>query len=243
MSAPRPATARASALAALLRAALADGAGAAREAAFRVLYGLPAGDAPALAAAALCRALPAFEAEHPGVAWPRELLDDPAAWVGRRGRAAGEEPEGAGPAAAAFLLGVDALLAAAAHPDHPAAVAAGAAAAAAQAAEALALAAWAAADPQAVALWRRAAGADDGAWGALDELAARGPQASQAAAAARGLAWIRFAADALDAGAAEAPPADPQALERELARWKDREMMPIVPGTGPDDGTPHTEGA
>ncbi|MDB4951664.1 MAG: hypothetical protein JWM27_4313, partial [Gemmatimonadetes bacterium] len=46
---------------------------------------------------------------------------------------------------------------------------------------------------------------------------------------------LTLAAGARGTGLAGAPAADAARLERDLARWKEHEMMPLLPGIAPND--------
>jgi hypothetical protein len=239
---PAERTSRAAELAALREAASAGEWPLCAERAYRALHGLPATVQIAAAAAAVLAALRLFEARHPGFAWAN-VAQDPAGWVAAHGRELPGAPLHTGPGDGELEMALDALLISAAYPRDERVLAAASATAMAASVDARGAWAWAANDPEAAAAWGRTAelqeeDAEAQLADALAVLNGRTVLDNPAASRARALAWAE-AADALEAaGAASHPGPYPARMERDLAEWLEREMMPIVPGSATGETHP-----
>lgn len=176
---------------------------------FRALFALPAERAIGAAVFALERNLPLQRAHQPAIAWPVEMLADPAAWVAAHELSLPDDPDG-GSADTSFRHGLHALAVAVMHREDAARRTAACVVAIRSARAAFETHVWAADDPEAFAAWH------DG-----DLQRAKRTRGDNAAVrAVREREW-RAVVDWLAQPAAD--PAGAAELEAAIVRWRARE--------------------
>lgn len=187
---------------------------------FRILYGLPANLQIGLATFSMQRYLPFFEAKWPTVKWPREILNNVAQWVFLHDRCIPDEPSGLDAADAAFSFSFDGLLLAYTHPRNNLTLTASAACAIHSAINAHRLNGWITNDPQAYQMWKRRV-----------YIPGRRSTDNPAAVAVAEREWNQVT-DWLRQEEVWTYPDEVVRvkMEQDLARWKRREMLLIVPG-------------
>jgi hypothetical protein len=198
---------------------------------YKTLYGVPALPQIELATGAMKRYLPLLERRFPGLEWPRQIIDDPRAWVTRHRCEVPDQPEMTHPADATFQFAFDAILAAAAYSDLDDVLTAGSVCAIRSATEAQAVNAWAADDPEAVAISQElneARGTPD--YGRLfKEYAPRKPSASLLANRVRTEGWSLLLSDVREGGFQSYPDLPGERLAHDFGIWKDNQMLLIGP--------------
>jgi hypothetical protein len=197
------------------------------EALFRALHGLPVELQRSLARAVASEYLPLFASKWPTIDWPAELLGDLNAWVARNGRGLPDGPDDSDPADSAFLFACDALLSAWCAEGDNLVLTSSCAAAVISAVSARQCAVWMADDPEGVAMWR-----------AQGYFPGRSVLESRPAIAVAEREWEKVEAWLSAVGVESQPETTlPAEIERDLARWKDHEMLPIRPGPPAPEGS------
>jgi hypothetical protein len=203
------------------------------ESCFRAFYQLPCEVQIELARLTLSAYLAEFQNRWPNVHWPLQVLTDTPSWLATHGRALPDHPSVVGPADAAFFQGLDGLLLA--HTFHSRdffGVTASCVFAIGKGIEAQADAMWEAGDPEGVRAWQALSSSQDE--GSLEQAYAKlaGHSVADNASAIEVMAqgW-RSVADWLRSRRIQQyPDSIPDALEKDLLRWKDREMtLPAPP--------------
>lgn len=193
---------------------------------FRVLYGIPANAQLSLARFAIGRYLAIFEHKWPTIKWPAELLRNVNKWLAGHGRSLPEEPADPDPADSAFLFAFDALLLASQHQSDELIITSSCAAAVISAINARQCNVWIADDPEGVVMWkgqgyfpgrsvsesRPGIGVAEREW---EEVAT----------------WLRT-----EEVGTYSETITPDEIETGLARWKDQEMLLVVPGNDQPHG-------
>ncbi|MGH9765832.1 MAG: hypothetical protein ACREAB_00225 [Blastocatellia bacterium] len=188
---------------------------------FRVTYGLPGGMQIDLARLAINGYLPIFEKKWPAVKWPRQLLQDVEQWVGQYGRQLPDEPDDPDPADAAFLSSLDGLLLAASYRGDPFTLTSSCASAINSAINARQSNVWMADDPEGVEMWKT-----------QQYFPGRSVIENVAAIAVAEREWKKVAEWLEERQVWNIPEeADEEEIEKALARWKEHEMLPVVPGS------------
>jgi hypothetical protein len=199
---------------------------------YKTLYGYPGQVQVKLASAAMKRYLPELERRWPKLEWPRELIEGPVAWVTRHEREVPDYPEMTHPADASFQFAFDAILLAAAYPELNDVVTAASACSIRRSVEALAVNAWAAADPEAVKISQELNKAARGTPEYLRlfrEYGTRKPSVSPVANLARMAAWSEIVKNFQTAGVGQYPDAPPERVEADFKIWKDKNMLLVLP--------------
>lgn len=189
------------------------------ESLFRVLYGIPADAQLSLVRFTIGRYLPIFEHKWPAFKWPAELLDDVDGWLARHGRSLPEEPADPDPADSAFTFAIDALLLASEHRGDELVLTSSCAAAVISTINARQCNVWIADDPEGVEMWRR-----QGYFPGRSVAESRPAVAVAEREWEEVVAWLRKEKIWTRERAVAA-----EEIESGIARWKDHEMLPIVP--------------
>ena len=202
------------------------------ESLYRLIYGTPGAAQLGIATVAMRSYLPVFERRWPDVRWPRTIIENPSAWVAAHDREVPDEPQVTHPADSVFMFGFDAILLAAAYPQLDDVITAASVCAARQGIEACASNAWADADPEAVAISKEMQEASDTPeFGRLvKEFSTRNPAVSSVANAMRSREWPRLLERIKAANFSTYPDPPAERLEADLAVWKEKEMLLILPG-------------
>jgi hypothetical protein len=194
------------------------------ESCFRSLYQLPREVQISLAGATLSTYLVVFEDHWPQVSWPRRLLNDPSSWLTAHDRALPEHPSVVGPADASFFEGLDGLLLA-----HSFAtgdffgIAASCAFAIGRGIQAHANAVWESEDPEGVQIWKALSLSLDPAL--LPQPAGHSPQDHAIVNKEIEQRWLGVTDWLRARGIQNYPDPVQDMLERDLVRWRDREML------------------
>lgn len=186
---------------------------------FQITYGLPAQSQISLARLAINGYLPIFGTKWPAVTWPRQLLEDVEQWVRQSGRQLPDEPDDPDPADAAFFSSLDGLLLASSYSGDPFTLTSSCASAINSAINARQSNVWIADDPEGVEMWKK-----------QEYLLGRSVTENAAAIAVAEREWKKVAAWLEEKQVWSSPEeADEDEIEKALARWKEHEMLLIVP--------------
>jgi hypothetical protein len=189
------------------------------ETAFRILYGLPVSTQLGLAQFAIQRYLRIFQRKWPAIIWPAQLLNDIGGWLISHGRSVPPEPDEPQPADSAFLFSFDALVLAASYPNDQLILASSCMAAVCSAINAMQCNVWMADDPEGVELWMRQAYAPG-----------RSVAENRPALAVAEREWEEIANWLIHEEVWQHPDTFAvEEIEGALARWKEHEMLLIVP--------------
>jgi hypothetical protein len=201
------------------------------DACFMVLFGLPGAFQIGVAGVMMSRYVPVLEERFPGVTWPRQLLDDPGAWVERSGRSVPDDPELSRSSDVTFLSAVDGLLLACVSPADELLVTSSSVYAIDMSIHAQMQNVWESDDPGAVVLWRRMAAPEDDRFDeALRDYRGRSPEENAASVAVRQREWKRLVEILTARGILEFPQTQPSdTIEDALHRWKERECSLLLP--------------
>lgn len=194
------------------------------ECCFRSLYQLPREVQIKLAGATLSTYLTMFENHWRHINWPRRLLNDISSWLTAHDRALPDDPSAMGPADAAFFEGLDGLLLAHSFGTEDFfGITASCAFAIGRGIQAHANAVWESEDPEGVQSWKALSTSQDPA--SLAPPAGHSPQDNALVSRDMEQRWLSVT-DWLRAGGIHNY-SDPvqHMLERDLLRWRDREMV------------------
>jgi len=200
------------------------------ESCFRSLYQLPRDVQTELAVTTLSTYLMVFENHWPQTSWARRLLDDPSRWLTAHDRALPDHPSAVGPADASFFEGLDGLLLAHSLGTQDFfGISASCTFAIARGIQAHANAVWESEDPEGVRVWSVLSQSQDPA--VVAQPAGHFPQDHPLVNKQMEQRWLSVT-DWLRARGIQNY-SDPAVddLERDLLRWRDREMdLPPPPG-------------
>lgn len=190
------------------------------EAAFRILYGLPADVQLRLSQFVIKKYLGIFSRKWPAIVWPAQLLKDVNGWIRSHGRSVPSEPNNLDPADSAFLLSLDALLLAASYTKNKLILTSSCMTCICSTINAIQSNIWMADDPEGVELWKLQ--------GYFPE---RSVSENKPAAAAVEREWEGIAAWLTKEEVWQYDDAPAEDIERDLVCWKDHEMQLIIPQT------------
>jgi hypothetical protein len=191
---------------------------------FRSLYQLPRAVQTSLAGETLSSYLTVFEVHWPQISWPRRLLNDPSSWLTAHDRALPDHPSALGPADASFIEGLDGLLLAHSFGTEDFfGIAASCAFAIGRGIQALANAVWESTDPEGVQIWKAVSLSQDPALSA--QLAGHSPQDHALVNKEMEQRWLSVTDWLRASGIQNYSDPVQETLERDLLRWRDREMV------------------
>jgi hypothetical protein len=190
-----------------------------REITFRILYGLPVDTQLSLSQFAIKRYLQVFQRKWPAIVWPAQLLSDVDGWLIRHGRSVPSEPDKPDPADSAFLFSFDAMVLAASYPDDQVILTSSCMAGVGSAISARQCNVWIADDPEGVEMWRQ-----------QGYFPGRSVGENRPAIAVAEREWEEIASWLRNEEVWRHPDAFAvEEIESALARWKDHEMLLILP--------------
>ncbi len=189
------------------------------ESAFRILYGLPVETQLNLSRFAIKRYLQIFQRKWPTIVWPVQLLSDLNGWLISHGRNVPTEPDKPNPADSAFLFSFDALVLAASYPDDQLILTSSCMVSICSAISALQCNVWISDDPD---------GVDK--WGQQGYFPGRSVGENRPAIAVAEREWEEIASWLRNEDIWRHPDKfDVEEIESALARWKEHEMLLILP--------------